>query len=77
MTIRNERARGATTTPSEPEPRLEAPLYTRYCAAPRPQHPVGEPSLIHSMLVAAWLGRLVDPLPHLHKKHDDSPRHQS
>lgn len=52
-----------------PEPPAEQPLYTRYCAAPRPAHPVGEPRLIHTMLVAAWLGRLVDPLPHVHRGH--------
>lgn len=47
-----------------PEPVGDELLYTRYCAAPRPAHPVGEPRLIHSLLVAAWLGRLIDPLPH-------------
>lgn len=64
MTILNERAVGAPPSVDKPEPPGEQPLYTRYCAAPRPAHPVGEPRLVHSMLVAAWLGRLIDPLPH-------------
>ncbi len=55
-------------TVERPEPPGETPLYTRYCAAPHPAHPVGEPRLIHSMLIAAWLGRLLDPLPHTHRK---------
>ncbi len=39
-------------------------LYTRFCSAPRPLHPLGEPRLTHAMLVATWIGRLVEPLPH-------------
>lgn len=71
MTILEERAIGgappAPERPSTPEP----PLYTRYCAAPRPVHPVGEPRLVHTMLVATWLGRLIDPLPgHANSKRD-------
>ncbi len=45
------------------------PLYTRYCAAPEPAHPVWEPSFLHALLVAAWLGRLIDPLPMIHPRH--------
>lgn len=64
MTTSDERAAGAPTPVDQPEPPGEQPLYTRYCAAPRPIHPVGEPRLVHTMLVATWLGRLIDPLPH-------------
>jgi hypothetical protein len=45
------------------------PLYTRYCAAPQPTHPIGEPRLVHTLMLATWLGRLIDPLPH--KGHRD------
>ena len=57
----------ATSTPRPAEQDADHgdnPLYTRYCAAPRPVHPVGEPRIVHSLLVATWLGRLIDPLPH-------------
>lgn len=67
MTILNERVAGAPLDVKQPEPADERPLYTRYCAAPRPAHPVGEPRLVHTMLVATWLGRLIDPLPHKEK----------
>lgn len=52
------------TAPAARElPSETAPLYTRYCAAPTPSHPIGEPRLLHSLQVAAWVGRLVGPLP--------------
>lgn len=37
---------------------------TRYGAAPPPRHPVHEPRLVHTLMLLAWLGRLIDPLPH-------------
>lgn len=46
------------------EPPPQPPVYTRYAAAPTPAHPVREPSFVHALLVAAWLGRVIDPLPH-------------
>ena len=72
MTMLKERAVGASLDAEQPEPRGEQPVYTRYCAAPRPAPPIGEPRLVHSMLVAAWLGRLIDPLPH--KGHKAEPK---
>jgi hypothetical protein len=63
MTYLKEQSIGGPTATSGPKAPPEEPLYTRYCAAPRPLHPVGEPRLIHSLLVATWLGRLIDPLP--------------
>jgi hypothetical protein len=63
MTNLNEQSVGGVTTTSEVSAPPEQPLYTSYCAAPRPLHPVGEPRLVHTMLVATWLGRLIDPLP--------------
>jgi hypothetical protein len=74
MTILDERPPSVASVPDSQAPHGEAPLYTRYCAAPRPLNPVGEPSLVHSMLVAMWLGRLIDPLPHSHKKHGELAR---
>ena len=45
-----------TRAPHTPEPCPQAPpLYTRYCVAPQPVHPVGEPSYLHALRVAAWL----------------------
>jgi hypothetical protein len=46
---------------SEPAPiqrPVEQPVYTRYCAAPPPLHPVGEPRYLRALLLAMWLGRL-------------------
>jgi hypothetical protein len=68
MTSLDQRAVGAPPTPESPEPADDQPLYTRYCSAPAPAHPVGEPRLVHTLLVATWLGRLIDPLPHGHRK---------
>lgn len=56
-------ARRAAPPVSAPQP-PSSPLYTRYAAAPEPAHPVREPSFIHALLVATWLGRVIDPLPH-------------
>lgn len=65
MTITHERAAGQADRPVDTLPGADGrPLYTRYCTAPRPAHRVGEPSFLHAMLVATWLGRLIDPLPH-------------
>jgi hypothetical protein len=58
--------RGPQTPPATRQP--EPALYTRYCAAPQPAHPIGEPTLIHALLVAAWLGRIIDPLPHAKRR---------
>lgn len=71
MTSFKERAVGATRLGDTPPPTDKTPLYTRYCAAPRPSHPLGEPRFVHTMLIATWLGRLVDPLPH--KEHQAKP----
>lgn len=69
MTIQHEREVGrAVRTVATPPPADARPLYTRYCAAPRPAHRIGEPSYLHAMLVAAWLGRMIDPLPHPGKR---------
>lgn len=65
MTITHEHVVGQTDRPAAILPTTDGhPLYTRYCTAPRPVHRVGEPSFLHAMLVATWLGRLIDPLPH-------------
>jgi hypothetical protein len=64
---------GAARAPRVPAPPETTPLYTRYCAAPRPVHPVGEPSYLHALMVAAWLGRLIDPLPG-HHRHEHAPQ---
>ena len=64
MPILNERAVGVTSEPAQPTALRDEPLYTRYCAAPSPSHPISEPRLIHTLMVATWLGRLIDPLPH-------------
>lgn len=42
----------------EPELEPDQPVYTRYCAAPQPLHPVGEPRYVRALSLAAWLGRL-------------------
>ncbi|GEM_PF-1653600 len=69
MTIQYERAPSRPARPTAAPPATgERPVYTRYCAAPRPAHPIGEPSYLHALLVAAWLGRLIDPLPHVPTK---------
>jgi len=53
--ILKQRELGARA-PQLPEPRTQVqPLYTRYCAAPKPAHPVGEPSYLHALRAAAWL----------------------
>ena len=54
---------GAPRTPERPadssiETASERPIYTRYCAAPQPAHPVGEPRYLRALLLATWLGRL-------------------
>lgn len=64
----DERAVGEPAAPQQSQPPAEQPLYTRYSAAPAPIHPVGEPRLVHSLIVATWLGRLVDVLPHMQRK---------
>jgi hypothetical protein len=64
MTLRDARAVGAPYAPEDPEAPYDEPIYTRYCAAPHPAHPIGEPRLVHTLMVATWLGRLIDPLPH-------------
>ncbi|MFQ3661107.1 MAG: hypothetical protein SNJ69_01800 [Chloroflexaceae bacterium] len=69
MTIQYERAPSRPARPTAAPPTTgERPVYTRYCAAPRPAHPIGEPRYLHALLVAAWLGRLIDPLPHVPTK---------
>lgn len=66
-----EREVGATLPPPARQPLLEEPLYTRYCTAPRPIHPVGEPRIVHALLVASWLGRLIEPLQsHTRTRHE-------
>lgn len=40
------------------QPSLNPTLYTRYCAAPQPLQPVGEPRYLRALLLAAWIGRL-------------------
>ena len=64
MTNLNERAVGESPAPEQPAMIHREPLYTRYCAAPQPTHPIGEPRLVHTLMLAAWLGHLIDPLPH-------------
>ncbi len=49
---------------SRPEP--DAPISTRFGAAPRPPAPIGEPRYIHALMIAAWLGRLIDPVDLAH-----------
>lgn len=66
------------TTPQAPTPAPDAdeappPVTTRYGAAPPPRHPVHEPRLVHTLMLLAWLGRLIDPLPH-HAPHTPSLR---
>jgi len=70
MTKLKEREVGAALQSYAQEVPPEEPLYTRYCTAPHPLHPVGEPRIVHALLVASWLGRLVEPL-HGHS----GPRH--
>jgi hypothetical protein len=57
-----EREVGAALQPPAQQVLPEEPLYTRYCTAPHPIHPVGEPRIVHALLVASWLGRLIEPL---------------
>jgi hypothetical protein len=65
MPTLNMRDAGAGRQPRPPAQKNEPPaLYTRYAAAPGPAHPVREPSFVHALLVATWLGRVIDPLPH-------------
>lgn len=71
MTIQTEREAGRPSLPSV-TPSLSGAntVYTRYCAAPRPSRWIGEPRFVHALLVAAWLGRLFDPLPQTkHARH--------
>jgi len=51
----------ATTGPDS-----ESPVHTRFSAAPRPQAPISEPRYIHALMIAAWLGRLIDPIDIVH-----------
>lgn len=64
MTSLSKDATASSVATEESADHGDQPLYTRYCVAPRPVHPVGEPRIVHTMLVATWLGRLIDPLPH-------------
>lgn len=74
MTL-SEREIGATQAGRQhKQPPAPPPLYTRYCVAPRPTHPIGEPRFVHALLVAAWLGRLIDPLPHGAERPTTPPR---
>lgn len=66
-----EREVGTTLPPPTQQPIPEAPIYTRYCTAPHPIHPVGEPRIVHALLVASWLGRLLEPLQsHTRSSHE-------
>lgn len=49
-----------------PPPPSDAPLYTRFSAAPHPLAPISEPRYIHALMIAAWLGRLIDPIDLAH-----------
>lgn len=73
MALQQRQVGGARSEQAPAPPPETEPLYTRYCAAPAPAHPVGEPSFVHALLVAAWLGRLIDPLPHHHRPADQRP----
>lgn len=66
--VPTQRESGAGRAPAPQAPPVPAPLYTRYCCAPQPAHPVREPSFIHALLAAMWLGRMIDPLPHPHAR---------
>jgi hypothetical protein len=48
------------------QPNDEAPIHTRFSAAPCPQVRISEPRYIHAMMFAAWLGRLIDPVDLAH-----------
>jgi hypothetical protein len=67
--------------PARPErpgsPGGEDLIYTRFGAAPRPQAPISEPRYIHALMIAAWLGRLIDPvdLAHHAGMGRETPRH--
>lgn len=67
----DERAVGEPAGPQKPQPPADQPLYTSIAAAPKPAHPVGEPRIVHSLLLATWLGRLVDVLPHMQRKDEN------
>jgi hypothetical protein len=41
-------------------------ISTRFGAAPGPQAPIREPRYIHALMIAAWLGRLIDPVDLVH-----------
>jgi hypothetical protein len=45
---------------------VDAAIYTRYCAAPQPRERY-EPRYIHALMLAAWLGRLLDPIDLAHQ----------
>jgi len=48
------------------KPDDEVPIHTRFSAAPHPQARIGEPSYIHAMMFAAWVGRMIDPVDLAH-----------
>lgn len=41
-------------------------IHTRFSAAPQPRAPISEPRYIHALMIAAWLGRLIDPVDFAH-----------
>lgn len=66
MTLK-ELARGADTPFDSGTSDLAEPvLETRFCAAPPPRTPVREPTFLHALMLAAWLGRLIDPADVVH-----------
>jgi hypothetical protein len=52
--------------PGEPADRGGEQISTRFGAAPHPQAPIREPRYIHALMLAAWLGRLIDPVDLVH-----------
>lgn len=50
-------------------------LYTRYCAAPEPAHPVREPRFVRALQLVTWLGRVILPFPHPRRRATAGHRH--
>ncbi|MBX0327787.1 hypothetical protein K2Z83_08870 [Oscillochloris sp. ZM17-4] len=68
----------ALARPELPTPPSDtAPIYTRFGAAPQPRVPISEPRYIHALMIAAWLGRLIDPIDLAHQPSSGSRRTRS
>ncbi|NNJ10348.1 hypothetical protein EKD04_008405 [Chloroflexales bacterium ZM16-3] len=61
MTLKTLPQQAPRLTEDPTHPSADAPIYTRFGAAPCPPAQISEPRYIHALMFAAWLGRMIDP----------------